>query len=206
MFQTPQWDMHAFIAINQKWRDPVLDVLMPLCSEQAILWIVLVVLVSAALYKKHPRLLLNLGVLLCVVGAADGSTNFVKHAIDRVRPYHTHAQVWHISQGQWSVRPDTYVQTRTGGRSYPSAHAANSMALAMGVMILWRQSRPWMLLLPLLAGYSRIYMGKHYPVDVVAGWFWGAAVGGMLALFYREMLKNRLEHWLLTRLPRSFRR
>lgn len=76
--------------------------------------------------------------------------------------------------------------------SFPSSHAANMGAvgtwLALGARR--RRWRAAILLLPLLVAYSRVHVGVHYPLDVMAGWCWGMG----LALGWQA---------LVARLPRA---
>lgn len=75
-----------------------------------------------------------------------------------------------------------------GGASFPSSHAANMGAagtfLALGV-IRWRWR--WAILaLPILVAYSRVHVGVHYPLDVIAGWTWAMGMAwGLDALARR---------------------
>jgi len=67
-----------------------------------------------------------------------------------------------------------------GSPSFPSNHAANMMAVAsVGWWFARRRARWAWFLLPLVIGYTRVYLGYHYPTDVVGGW----AVGAVVAAF-----------------------
>lgn len=68
--------------------------------------------------------------------------------------------------------------------SFPSAHAANMSALVGVATALWGRKAFWGLFwLPLLVGLSRVYVGVHYPSDVVGGWLLGWLYGwGIVSL------------------------
>lgn len=68
--------------------------------------------------------------------------------------------------------------------SFPSAHAANMSALVGVATALWGRKAFWGLFwLPLLVGLSRVYVGVHYPSDVVGGWLLGWLYGwGVVSL------------------------
>jgi len=61
-----------------------------------------------------------------------------------------------------------------GKKSFPSNHASNTMAFAISFSFMFSWAA-WLLIpLSLLVGYSRIYCGAHFPLDVLAGWAFGA--------------------------------
>lgn len=72
------------------------------------------------------------------------------------------------------------------GYSFPSGHAMVSSAFVIGlIFILWETKYKWLSLIlgaifVLLIGFSRIYLGVHYPTDIIAGWcvsfVWGLIV------------------------------
>jgi undecaprenyl-diphosphatase len=71
----------------------------------------------------------------------------------------------------------------------PSSHAANHMGLATFLFLLFRNPFRWLLpFWALLVGYSQVYVGVHFPMDVGLGWSLGAVLGTLvMALFSRAV-------------------
>jgi undecaprenyl-diphosphatase len=78
-----------------------------------------------------------------------------------------------------------FIAVRCGSFGYFSAHAASSTGLAVFVGLLLKRDYPkmpyLMLIWAVIVSYSRIYVGVHYPLDVVTGMLIGAILG---YLFY----------------------
>lgn len=80
--------------------------------------------------------------------------------------------------------------------SFPSNHAINTFAALTPVALAYRRWAPWCLLYGLLMGYSRVYVGVHYPGDVAAGAALGLLVGagfGSVALWLTRPAPNQTE-------------
>ena len=67
-----------------------------------------------------------------------------------------------------------------GKKSFPSNHASNTMAFAIAFSFIFSWAAWVMIPLSLLIGYSRIYCGAHFPLDVLAGWLIGATWSALL--------------------------
>jgi membrane-associated phospholipid phosphatase len=98
------------------------------------------------------------------------ATEGLKHIIDRPRPYWTHTEIY----------PDAYDDSP----SMPSGHVSVAFSTATSLAF---TSRKWYVIAPAftwagLVGYSRLYMGQHYPSDVMLGAVVGA--GGAIASHY----------------------
>jgi len=89
-----------------------------------------------------------------------------------------------------------FVAERCGRYGYFSAHAASSMAAAVFLGLLlkkWFKYLPFLLLFwAAIVAYSRIYLGVHYPLDIITGMFFGAIIG---TLFFKLHQFSRLR-WL----------
>jgi undecaprenyl-diphosphatase len=106
---------------------------------------------------------------ICSLLVAEGVINVVlKPAIRRERPY--------APRGPGRLRQ--LLVKAPGAHSWPSAHAGSSMAAAIPLLAAYPVAGVLFLILALLIGYSRVYVGVHYPFDVLAG----AAIGALCAV------------------------
>jgi glycosyltransferase 2 family protein len=110
--------------------------------------------------------------------AASGFTawflaKFVKAVVERGRP------------GSFIDSINLFNGEIFGGYGFPSGHATFSAACATVLYYqVPKRYRKYLLLVVLLVGLSRIYLGAHFPLDVVGGWALGAVVGSAMALVF----------------------
>ncbi|WP_027722351.1 phosphatase PAP2 family protein [Maridesulfovibrio zosterae] len=191
-FMTQHLDMQIFILANQVFRKHWMDIIMPILSSATLLWAVITIVTLLGVYKKGLKFMVIILLVIASMGIADISTNVIKKSIGRVRPLNSIPLTYHHEDGKWQRRALDFKQSKERGNSYPSAHASNSMAFAVMLMFFFRKLRPWMLFLPISVGYSRLYLGKHFPTDIMAGWALGACVAISLWLFWEYYLKWKL--------------
>lgn len=163
-------DTQLFFWINQGQRNFFFDRIMPFLTEfenwrypLLMTWIIL-------FFGGGPRLKINLLLTALLVGLLDYSNSFFfKHLFDRVRPCNALTGV-HLFGGC----PSSF--------SFPSNHAANLFGAAVFLSYHYRKGAAFFLAIPVIIGYSRVYVGEHYPFDVLAGFLLGAA-GAVVFLF-----------------------
>jgi undecaprenyl-diphosphatase len=122
------------------------------------LWLALAA--AAALVLRRPPLFLA---VLFADGLGELAADALKAGIPRARP-HDHALV---------ARPHTH--------SFPSGHATTSFACATALALALPRLRMPLYVLAAAVAWSRVYVGVHYPLDVVAGAAVGVAVGLVVA-------------------------
>jgi undecaprenyl-diphosphatase len=160
------FDAAAFTAINGATNAPALDAVMQLASTT---WIALPIYVALGIYLLwsgrpwRTCVALLVGVAL-VVGMTDGGGNILKKLVSRPRPCLTIADARIVAACSQSP-------------SFPSNHAANAFAFATFVAVSTRQRSAIAFALAALVAYSRIHLGVHYPLDVVAGAVLGCLLG-----------------------------
>jgi undecaprenyl-diphosphatase len=130
-------------------------------GQAAILWIVLAPVL--AFLARRPPLFTTL-VTAATVWTADLLATLFKALVDRQRPYEV------IPEADPLLRWDV-------AGSFPSGHAATSVAGAVVLAYLLGRWWPWLALLAAAVAFSRVYVGVHYPLDVLAGAALGAGVG-----------------------------
>jgi undecaprenyl-diphosphatase len=126
-----------------------------------LLWVALAAVL--ALRAGRPALVVT-ALTAATVWAADLITLVLKTTIDRQRPYETVTEI------------DTLLRAAVGN-SFPSGHAATSFAGAVILGHFFPRALPALLVLAALVAASRVYVGVHYPLDVVGGAALGALVG-----------------------------
>jgi len=182
MSELLHWDQHWFEWINGPGHTAWLDIIMPWWREKTS-WIPLYVLLAAYLvwtYRmKAVPFLLAIGLL---IGLADSlSSQVVKPAVERLRPCNDPA-----------LRAEVQLLIPCGvGYSFTSSHATNHFALAMFMALTLPLFRGWRGgLLFLWAGsiaYGQVYVGVHYPLDVLAGAVLGLLCGALITWAYRSL-------------------
>ncbi|WP_026450694.1 phosphatase PAP2 family protein [Aequorivita capsosiphonis] len=124
----------------------------------------------------------TLVVVVCValmITATDQIASLFKYGIRRPRP----CQVDELKEQM------RFVAGGCGRFGYFSAHAASSMAAAvfLGLSLQkWYKYLPFILLFwAVITGYSRIYLGVHYPLDVISGMIFGGFTGWLFYLLQK---------------------
>ncbi|MBI4651186.1 phosphatase PAP2 family protein [Candidatus Desantisbacteria bacterium] len=152
-------DRFFFILINKTWHNAFLDIFFTFITEKKN-WILplLVLVIFLIIYIKKSRIFLLVG-LLSVLITDQLTSNFIKDIIMRPRPFNS--------------IPDTRLLVSTGNFSFPSSHAANIAGIALLATLYYPKFTYIYWISVFLISYSRIYVGVHYPSDVLAGIFIG---------------------------------
>ena len=123
---------------------------------------------------------------LCVLFAGTVDDLLVKPLVARLRPTHDF---------QIGMLVDTVDGYRGGKYGFFSAHAANTFSIAVFFSLLMRSRLVTLLLVgwSLTNYWTRLYLGVHYPLDILCGLLWGGSVGTGIYFLYRYV-DRRLLH------------
>ncbi|QNL49517.1 phosphatase PAP2 family protein [Olivibacter sp. SDN3] len=176
-----QFDTDLFLMINQDMTNVVFDWLMPQLRNPytwAPLYLFILIF-SIKTYKRRGVIMMLF--LVLSFGVADFvSASVIKPNLKRVRPCN-----------EITLQGETISRIRCGsGFSFPSSHASNHFAMAIFLIMMFKNRWHSILWIGLLWAFSisfaQIYVGVHYPLDVLGGALLGALIGyAMASIFWR---------------------
>lgn len=179
------WDEWLFRLINQQADHPLLSeglaAVASFFSAKPVIITVLCFLAGWALARKAKALTIVVGLILCGVSADHLNGGLIKPLFQRPRPFVA------LNNVQLKI-------VRPQSSSFPSSHAVTAFAVATYLGLLVGQFWLWGPVAVLVA-LSRVYVGVHYPSDVMAGAICGAIIGYVFALLIRRALRRYMHRY-----------
>lgn len=181
------FDYDLFQLLNGQWRAEWLDWIMPYWRKKEF-WIpAYAILAVLLIYRYRWKGFYFLLIIGATIGVADQlSSSVIKPSVQRLRPCREPA-----------LSPAAINLVHCGGGySFPSSHATNHFALAVLLFLSWgRRWGRWRWLLLFWAAtiaYGQVYVGVHYPIDVLVGTLLGCLIGSSMALVYQRWSAIRI--------------
>jgi undecaprenyl-diphosphatase len=180
-----QLDQQIFLFINQSLRNSFFDLIMPYARDKNY-WIPLYVLIAGYfIYKfrwKSIIVLLSAGITVLLTDQI--ASSIIKPAVHRLRPCNDPP-----------VLPHIHLLVDCGsGFSFVSSHAANHFGIAVFLILLLRKRFWWItpaaLLWATLICFAQVYVGLHYPLDMIGGGLLGVVIGIITGRFCKTLLRK----------------
>ncbi len=173
-------DIALFSFLNQDIANRLFDVVMPFVTNEKN-WRIPIVLVWLLLVVKGGKRgrIAALLVIPTLILTDQMSASVVKPLAGRIRPCH--------------VLEHVRLLVGCGGKyAFPSSHATNIAGFATIFALFYRKYTILFVFIALVVGFSRIYVGVHYPLDVLAGFLLGTGCG--MVVYYLFNLLN-VKYW-----------
>jgi undecaprenyl-diphosphatase len=175
------WDTQLFIFLNGI-HSPFWDTIMWWISGTKS-WIPLyLVIIAVIIYQKRKKAILVLLFIALLIFLSDQlSVHLFKNVVQRLRPCH--------AADLQDIVP--LVKNKCGGKfGFVSSHASNTFAIATFLVLLFKNRifGVFIFIWAAIVSYSRIYLGVHFPLDIICGGLFGFILGFFVfkAYFFTE--------------------
>jgi len=171
-------DVSLFRSLSGGLANPVFDLLMPFLTDlnkQKIVLVLVAVIILWMLVKGDRSIRWAAVLLIVTIAVSDQlSSSVIKHWFERPRPCHMLANV-------------RLLVDCGSGFSFPSSHAVNNFAGAL--VLAWFIPRGvwWFFGFAAVVAFSRIYVGVHYPLDILGGAVIGLVCGGLVLVLFHAL-------------------
>lgn len=178
-------DRELFLELNSSFRNPFVDQLMMFLTT-TYAWIPLHLFLLYLLIRnlKKETWLVLIAVALTILLADQITSSIMKPFFERLRPSHEPS----LAEQVFLVN-----KYRGGKFGFASSHAANTFGIATLFCLVLKMYRPWincLFIWALFVGYTRIYLGVHYPGDILVGFL----IGLLCAVFSYYLLQLARRH------------
>ena len=190
-------DKKLMIFLNKTLSNPIFDILMPIITNQKFLTIIGVFLIIYLGFYAGKRGKITLIVLIFAAGISDAiCAQIIKPWVGRIRPSHEFIEYINL------------LVSKGGKWSFPSNHAANSFAFATVLSYFYDKNKTMIFSIASVIAFSRVYVGVHYPLDIIFGSLLGYAVSWIILSVWviikmRELKRGRMWVWYASSNPPS---
>ena len=188
-------DKALMIFFNKSITNSLFDFIMPIITSKDFLTVIgtLLIFYLAVFCGKKGKIAIL--VLIFAAGASDAiCAQIIKPWVGRMRPSHEFNEFINLLVSK-------------GGRwSFPSNHAANSFAFATVLSYFFEQKKVVLFALASIIAFSRVYVGVHYPLDIICGAIIGYILSWMVLSLWiiikmRELKRGRMWVWYASDTP-----
>ena len=182
-------DKALMIFFNKSITNSLFDFIMPIITSKDFLTVIGMLLIFYLTVFCGKKGRITILVLVFAVGSSDAiCAQIIKPWVGRIRPSHEFNEFINL------------LVSKGGKWSFPSNHAANSFAFATVLSYFFEQKKVVLYTLASIIAFSRVYVGVHYPLDII----FGAVVGYILSWFVlsiwvvikmRELKRGRMWVW-----------
>ena len=198
-------DQTLFHLINERWTNPVLDLFMAGISDTPIWQPFLVALFIIGLVIGGFKARACIVCLLLILFITDRVTDSLKSIVHRERPKQAQRVRMVVLQQASpkivklfktpSIRFSDESDRNRSGPSFPSGHMTNNTAIATCLTVFYRRRGALYWIVTMLVGYSRIYLGAHWPSDVFATFFLALGETLMILAILELIWRSAARKW-----------
>ena len=188
-------DKQIMVFLNKTISNPIFDFIMPIITNQNFLVFSGLILVGCLAYFGGKRGRITIAILILAAGFSDAICfQVIKPWAGRIRPSHEFYEYINL------------LVSKGGKYSFPSNHAANSFVFATVLSYFYDRNRTFLYILASTIAFSRVYVGVHYPLDIIIGSIIGYIISWIFLSIWviikmRELKRGKMWVWYATTDP-----
>ena len=182
-------DKQMMVFLNKTISNPIFDFIMPIITNQKFLVLFGLILIGYLAIYGGKKGRITIAILILAAGASDAICfQIIKPWVGRIRPSHEFYEYINL------------LVSKGGKFSFPSNHAANSFVFATVLSYFYEKNKTFLYLLAMAIAFSRVYVGVHYPLDIVFGSIIGYTISWIILSAWviikmRELKRGKMWVW-----------
>jgi len=188
-------DKQVMVFLNKTISNSIFDFMMPIITNQNFLVFSGLILIGYLALYGGKRGRITIVLLLTAASFSDAICfQVIKPWVGRIRPSHDFYEYINL------------LVSKGGKYSFPSNHAANSFAFATVLSYFYDKNKTFIYILASTIAFSRVYVGVHYPLDIIFGSIIGYIISWIILSIWviikmRELKRGKMWVWYATKDP-----